>query len=38
MGLVIVEGLMDAVQVDCRADGTTVTMRRRLATRVPARP
>jgi anti-sigma regulatory factor (Ser/Thr protein kinase) len=31
LGLVVIEALMDAVQVECVLDGTTVTMRRRLA-------
>jgi anti-sigma regulatory factor (Ser/Thr protein kinase) len=33
MGLGLMEDLMDGVQFDCLADGTTVTMRRRLAMR-----
>jgi anti-sigma regulatory factor (Ser/Thr protein kinase) len=33
MGLMLMEELMDAVRVECFEDGTTVTMRRRLATR-----
>jgi anti-sigma regulatory factor (Ser/Thr protein kinase) len=31
LGLAMIEALMDAVQVECDADGTTVTMRGRLA-------
>jgi anti-sigma regulatory factor (Ser/Thr protein kinase) len=31
LGLMVIEALMDAVQVECVLDGTTVTMRRRLA-------
>jgi len=31
MGLAIMDELMDGVQFDCSADGTTVTMRRHLA-------
>lgn len=31
MGLLMMEELMDAVRVECFLDGTTVTMRRRLA-------
>jgi anti-sigma regulatory factor (Ser/Thr protein kinase) len=31
VGLVIMETLMDVVRVECFTDGTTVTMRRRLA-------